>query len=150
MGSKSSFREALTREYNLTRYFFDNVPDLATGIRAKLIEKTNNPQWAPKDYKQLSSVDEVFGKLKNDQLQFYNDRNFDDYPLNFSLPSIIEVRKVVQENRRSSKQNILDHFVKRYEEKMGVLEHVRAILDQHVVTINNDIKWVSSPAHNKQ
>ena len=148
MGGRSNFRAALTNEYNLTRSFFENVDDLATGIRAKLIDKTNNPVWQPEKYEDVKSVDSVFTD-KPKTFEFHNDRDFSDYPLNYALPSTLDVRQVVLKSRRATKQDIIAHFCKRYEDKMGVKELVSAIVEEHVVAINNELKWIST-VHNKQ
>lgn len=148
MGLKCSFKDALTNEYNLTRHFFEKVADLATGIRAKLIEKTNNPQWSPSKYEDVDCVTSAF--TDNPKLfEFHNDRNFDDYPLNYALPSVSVIRQNVLKNRRASKQDIIDHFSQKYEDKMGIKEMVAAVLDEFVVTNNsNELQWRTN--NNKQ
>ena len=149
LGAQNNFKAALTSEYNLTRKFFDTVDDLATGIRAKLIDKTNDPAWNPAKYEDVQSVDAIF-QDSDKTFEFHNDRDFADYPLNYALPSTLEVKQLVNKNRRVSKQEIIEHFTKQFDDKMGVKERITQIMEDHVVAVNNELRWFSSIQNNNK
>jgi hypothetical protein len=141
LGAKSTFKQALERELGLSKKFMETA-DLREGVRAKLIDKTNAPKWTHDsiDGVEPGLVDSFFASAP---LQTYNNRDFADYPVHFGLPTVGSVKRVVLENRRATKAEIVEHFATRQHDKMGVREHVGGIVGEFVIAVNGELKWDS-------
>lgn len=140
-GKSMTFKNCLRMEYNLGRNFLDKVIDMRNGIISKLVKKEKNPKWSPETIEQVS--DEFINSLftTNDdkdgiseRLEFMNNIDFEQYPhQGNALPSIDQIKQIVQQNRNLSNWNeIVDKICKERYNKIGLREKLEEVIPKHV------------------
>lgn len=141
-----TFVRCLNTEYNLTQAFFTSVPDLPAGVKAKLIDKTGTPVWSHQSLREVSDakVGALFGTDNHqEQLQFLNDRDMANYRVNFGLPRLADLRRLISENRGMRKEALLDGYLELHGHKMGLRQLMVDVFAQHVEeTPQGELVWI--------
>ncbi|OLY82797.1 3-hydroxyisobutyryl-CoA hydrolase, mitochondrial [Smittium mucronatum] len=157
-GRSLSLRDCLEMESQLaSKVIF--APDFIEGISELLLKKTKQPKWNPSSLSEISRSDIISKFFSNPtpeaQIQFASPSDYSQYPFkHFSLPSYEDVRSVVVGEDPSvgdvalSAQEIIDMFVNRYNDKIGVREKVTSILKSNTsanadYTDFNTVTWIS-------
>lgn len=149
LGRNWTIDHALQREYHIAAVFMDGH-DFNEGVSAKLIRKpAQKPQWQPANLNEVTmdEVDRYFAVKGQDQLQLYNrgpGATYLRYPHGWiGLPTERDVELVVQEGGKS-RADVVKHFIKIKEGKLGVKEKVSEILDRKTRTDAGALTWDSS------
>lgn len=124
-------------ELNLTKTFFGSVTDLGEGIRAKLIDKTNDPKWTPSTLEDVQDeqVESIFSPSNAEKLTFINpDQDFASYPINYALPNYNDIQKLVQDNNKIPREALIEGILEKRNHKMGLEQKLRHAFDKHVHT----------------
>jgi 3-hydroxyisobutyryl-CoA hydrolase len=83
--------------------------DFKEGVRALLVDKTNDPKWSPETLESISKEDlewyfKGVPKTENDSLEvkFLSNMDYAQYPYNFGLPKERELTTIFKSLRRKS------------------------------------------------
>ena len=136
-----SFADCFNMEYGLTAAFFTSVPDMAEGIRAKLIQKTNAPKWDPNYLEKFKEIEKCLAK-PSDKLKFHNQKDFANYPINFGLPAQGDIKRIVNENKRMSISSLVNRYLEQHNHKMGLAERLKETFSEHVIEDGGGLRWV--------
>lgn len=134
-GRRWSIAETFRKEHAIASRFMEH-PDFIEGVTALLVDKPKRtPNWSPATLDQVSDKDvESFFTYQTDLDLLSKDagsseKNYKEYPHAWiGLPKEIEVAEAFQQF--NSRDQIIDHFVKKTNGKQGVKEKVNEILDR--------------------
>lgn len=139
-GKTKTFKNCLKMEYTLAKAFLDRVPDLKEGIIGKLVHKSKAVTWNPSSFEAVdtSFINGLFeeNRRNGDQLNFSNDIDFEQYPhRDTTLPTVEEIRQIVQLNRNVSKPEIvIEEICRARHNKVGLRQKLESVMSEHVVT----------------
>ncbi|OMJ30194.1 3-hydroxyisobutyryl-CoA hydrolase, mitochondrial [Smittium culicis] len=157
-GSQLSLCDCLEMESQLaSKVIF--APDFVEGISELLLKKTKQPKWNPSSISEISRADIISKFFSNPipeaQISFTSKDDYKQYPFRrYSLPSSEDVRNIVTGDDPSAGENalsvpeIIDFFVSRHNNKVGVREKVSAILEANTIPRPDDqdfntVNWVN-------
>ena len=132
---------------------FQEKSDFKEGVRARLIGKTDDPQWNPPSLSEVSddSIKNFYFKsTKAKILNFLNLKSFENYSYTrFGLPTEEDIRKLVTGELPDAgamgmtEEEVIDFFLKENRGKIGTREKVSEVLRRKTVEIGNRaLKWV--------
>lgn len=163
-GVGSTFRECLEREFNLAKNFLQYVPDMRTGITAKLITKSKEPvAWNPSTIEQVDSefIKRLFAKnlTITSQINFLTESDYQDYPhVDNALPTMERIKALVEKNRTlTDSKPVLEAYCSQHYEKLGLRQKMREVFQRHVRTradlerqghsAMNGLNWIDDSKH---
>lgn len=145
LGKTWAIDDAFRREYHIAAAFMEHH-DFVEGVTATLIRKTA-PKWEPATLEEVdwNETDRFFllpeGEERLELLNQGASSSYLKYPHAWiGLPTEEEVKLVVDEGGRSRNQ-IVKHFVKSREGKLGVKEKVLEILARKSTTEGSALIW---------
>lgn len=146
LGKNWTIDHAFQREYHIASVFMEGH-DFIEGVSARLIRKpAETPKWQPASLSEVSmdDVDRYFVKRGQEQLQLYNrgqTASFLQYPHGWiGLPTEAAVREVVEQGGKS-KSDVVRHFVRLKEGKLGVKEKVEEIVGRKTSVVDGALVW---------
>jgi 3-hydroxyisobutyryl-CoA hydrolase len=138
LGRQWSIGETFRAEHDIATAFMAH-PDFVEGVTARLIErKKERPNWQPNTLEDVTEdqVRAFFRKglggglelLENGQASDYR-----NYPFaKLALPTEEEIlREIGEGNGRKMKEEVVQHFVKERNGKVGVREKVEEVVERH-------------------
>ncbi|TID19032.1 3-hydroxyisobutyryl-CoA hydrolase mitochondrial precursor [Venturia nashicola] len=127
--------ETFQRELDIATHFMHH-PDFVEGVTARLINRTKErPNWSPNTLEEVTDeqVNAFFqrvGKEPLDLLETRNNGRYAEYPHAWlGLPTESQIRKLSSEGM--STEEIVKHFIKEKEGKVGVREKVEEVMERH-------------------
>lgn len=132
-GKEWSIAETFRKEHAIASRFMEHA-DFVEGVTALLVDKPKRtPNWSPDSLDKVSQAD-VDGFFNHTtEFQLLNQdagstgENWSEYPHAFGLPTEIEVQSTV---RGFTRDQVLEHFLRKTNGKQGVKEKVGEILDR--------------------
>ena len=111
-----SLRNCIKMEIGLAQHFTNpEYHDFRTGVKAKLIEKSNEINWIPTTISEVNNklVEKAFENEVN--IDFANPRDLNEYThQQFSLPTFFKIKKLLKQDTKkecwSSKPGLSDRF----------------------------------------
>lgn len=139
IGRSWSIAETFQREHQIAKKFMQH-PDFTEGVTALLVHK-KKPKWQPaklEDIKPEMKVTDDFFKTSGEPLQLLNNRDYKEYPYShFALPTEKEVRDIVLQGQYTPQQ-IVKKVVGSQNNRQGVKEVVKDIVDRNVIVKENE------------
>ena len=138
LGRTWSIARAFQNEYDISSHFMNHT-DFVTGVYARLIErKSGRPDWKPAELEEVKEEDvkgfftgptpEAGGRLR--LLESGEGADFRDYPHAWiGLPREEEVLEVKEKGLM--KEEVVQHFLRERDGKVGVREKVEEVLERH-------------------
>ena len=121
--------QVFMREQQLASKFMAH-PDFTEGVTARLVEK-RNPSWSAASPSDVSTqdVDAMF-RTEGPRLPLFNDRTFLEYPhaSTLGLPREKDIMQALATNQFKSNEEVVQHFVRVKQEKLGAREKVEEVL----------------------
>lgn len=134
---KWNIAETFIKEQGMASRFMEH-PDFVEGVTALLVDKPKRtPNWEPNSLDQVneSTVDEFFPPRDQLNLQLLNsgdDANYKEppYAAIIGLPKESAIAEYIRNSRPSSKNQVVETFVNRFNGKQGVKEKVQEYVDR--------------------
>ncbi|KAI7857287.1 ClpP/crotonase-like domain-containing protein [Circinella umbellata] len=130
--------ESLKMEFDLVQKFMV-TSDFDQGIHSQFLNKPRQrPQWNPNHISDIEVDQLYFSRGSPNELTFLSNLDMRQYPYaRFGLPSENDVRLALmtgdEKDRLTTKQQIMDWFVKGSRGKHGVKEKIQDILDRKTI-----------------
>ncbi|KAF9210300.1 hypothetical protein BGZ59_009623 [Podila verticillata] len=152
-GANLGIADCFRMEHQLSRQFLSGH-DFSEGVKALLIEKTNEPKWVPATVEEVDR-EKMLGQYFRNQapvpLSLSNTTTWKQYPFRrYGLPSEEEIRMVVKGESAGSgplqltTEEVADVCVKKSGGKIGVREKVQEVLSRKVTkNADGELKWVN-------
>lgn len=155
LGKSWTIDHAFQREYHIASVFMEGH-DFIEGVSARLIRKpAQTPKWQPATLSKvgMDDVDRYFVTRGQEQLQLYNrgqTASFLQYPHAWiGLPTEDSVREVVEQGGKS-KGDVVRHFVRLKEGKLGVKEKVEEIVSRKTSVVEGALVWDNQAEGNRE
>ncbi|GJJ68219.1 3-hydroxyisobutyryl-CoA hydrolase [Entomortierella parvispora] len=127
--------------------------DFAEGVRALLIDKTNEPHWQPPTIEAVDREQMLGQYFRNESpvpLELSSTTTYNEYPYRrYGLPTEDEIRSVVTGEAEGSgplqltAEEVADVLVKKSGGKIGVREKVMEVLSRKVSKgAEGELKWI--------
>lgn len=143
LGKTWTIDETFQREHQISAHFMRH-PDFVEGVKALLVNKTNDPSWKPAALNEVTDdyVDSFFTLPKGEsRMELYGDARFQSYPhAQYALPSEAEIEKFVRDTSSAQKETIIE-FVSKWGQKEGVREKVAEVLARRTTSTPNGLQW---------
>lgn len=129
-----SLKNCLRMEIGLAHQFTSNAfLDFRIGVTAKLIDKTNSPQWNPPTLEEVdvSRIGALFREPRD--LDFVNSTDFQQYPhVDHSLPSTRRILEYLKSQNPLTTQHseLIERTCKHWNNRPGLQAKVRQLLLQ--------------------
>lgn len=149
-GKEWSIAQTFQKEHAIASHFMEHA-DFVEGVTALLVDKPKRtPKWSPDALEKVSEADVngFFDRETDFQLLDVDagstGKDWNEYPHTFGLPREIEVQDKVQDTVQGyTKDQILEHFLKKTNGKQGVKEKVSEILDRKTISDETGIlSWI--------
>jgi 3-hydroxyisobutyryl-CoA hydrolase len=128
--------ETFQKELDIATHFMHH-PDFVEGVTARLIERSKErPNWAPNQLEDVteSQVGEFFKQVRGEKLGLLESGShaqFKEYPhAKLALPTEEEILAVYK-GGNVMKEEVIQHFIKDRDGKVGVREKVEEVLERH-------------------
>jgi 3-hydroxyisobutyryl-CoA hydrolase len=128
--------ETFQKELDIATHFMHH-PDFIEGVTARLIERSKErPNWSPNQLEDVteSQVAKFFQNIRGEKLGLLESgthATFGEYPhARLALPSEKEILAVYEGGARM-KEEVVQHFIKDRDGKVGVREKVEEVLERH-------------------
>lgn len=145
-GKTWSIAQTFRREHSMAARFMRH-PDFVEGVSSLLIRKPKTtPKWQPAELSQVSKADVDAFFAGDPSLQLLKaDGQSADYTTfphaRYGLPSEDAVYSSVRDRPEVGKEQIVVHWLRNTNHKLGVREKVNEILDRKTAASDRGIKW---------
>ncbi|OJI95975.1 hypothetical protein ASPVEDRAFT_77749 [Aspergillus versicolor CBS 583.65] len=144
LGKQWTISETFRREAHVAAQFMRH-PDFVEGVKARLMSKpARQAAWKPATLAEINQdqVDAFFNIPEGEQrMELLSKGDYKSYPhLIYGLPTENAIKNYVQ-NNPNSRGNIIEHFVKTWENKEGVKEKVGEVLSRQTVKTDQGLRW---------
>lgn len=153
-GKTVDIRQTFVNDFHLAENFSYH-PDFVEGVTALLIDKPSRaPKWSPETIQDVSHNDvaRFLSPRPNSDMapSFVSDETFLEYPHRYGLPTEAEVKAFVTgesnvKDYKSTREEVLSHFVAAYKGKIGVERKVLDIINAKTQADPNQkdlIDWI--------
>lgn len=145
-GKKWTIAETFKKEHAIASRFMEH-PDFVEGVTALLVDKPKRtPNWSPASLEEVSGQD--VNSFFSHQTAFEllgteagsNGEDYNQYPHGWiGLPREVEVFQKVKEG--SSREDVVKHFEKQKNGKLGVKEKIEDILGRKTKDVGGRLQW---------
>ena len=130
-----SLKNCLRMEIGLAHQFTGNsFLDFRIGVTAKLIDKTNRPQWNPSTLEEVDvpRIEALFREPRD--LDFVNNIDFQQYPhIDHSMPSTKRILEYLKSQKplKTQPSELIERTCKNWNNRPGLQTKVRQLVLQN-------------------